>query len=318
MHADIVPDLKAAMPELRGRLEANADLAPLTWFRVGGPAQVLYVPADVDDLAYFRANLNSSIPLTVVGVGSNLLVRDGGIGGVVVRLTRGFNQVEVLDNARLRAGAAVPDLRVAKAAAEAGISGLSFFSGIPGAIGGALRMNAGAYGGETVDVLVHAEAVDGKGNKVRLTPQEMGMSYRHTEAPADLIFTHAVLQGEPGEPETITAEIAEISERRAGSQPIKERTGGSTFANPDPPGTPDQRKSWQLIDKAGCRGLVVGDAMVSEMHCNFLINRGSASALDIERLGESVRKRVRETSGVELRWEIRRIGKLADGQDLSV
>ena len=316
MFEDIVPALQAAMPDLRGRLEANAPLAPLTWFRVGGPAQVLYVPADADDLAYFRSRFDQSVPLTVVGVGSNLLVRDGGVPGVVIRLGRGFNGIDILDGYRLRAGAAALDVRVAKAAAEASVAGLSFLSGIPGAIGGALRMNAGAYGGETVDVLVSADAVDAAGNKVTLSVDDMGMSYRHTEAPADLIFTHALLQGRAGEPEALRAEIADITERRAGSQPIKERTGGSTFANPDPPGTPEQRKSWQLIDKAGCRGLKVGDAMMSEMHCNFLINCGNATALDIETLGETVRKRVKETSGVTLRWEIRRIGELAPGQQL--
>ncbi|MCC0047690.1 MAG: UDP-N-acetylmuramate dehydrogenase [Rhodobiaceae bacterium] len=318
MYEDIVPALKAAMPELRGRLEANAPLAPLTWFRVGGPAQVLYVPADADDLAYFRSRFDKDIPLTVVGVGSNLLVRDGGVPGVVIRLTRGFSSIDILEDRQIRAGAAALDLRVAKAAAEAGIAGLSFLSGIPGSIGGALRMNAGAYGGETVDVLVSADAVDASGNKMTLKAGEMGMSYRHTEAPADLIFTHGLFQGQPGKPEELRAEIASITERREGSQPIKERTGGSTFANPDPPGTPDQRKSWQLIDKAGCRGLTVGDAMMSEMHCNFLINRGNATALDIETLGETVRKRVKETSGVDLRWEIRRIGEFAEGQQLSV
>ncbi|MCC0053686.1 MAG: UDP-N-acetylmuramate dehydrogenase [Rhodobiaceae bacterium] len=316
MFADLVPDLKAAMPDLRGRLEANAPLAPLTWFRVGGPAQVLYLPADADDLAYFRSRLDAAIALTIVGVGSNLLVRDGGVAGVVIRLGRGFNAVEILDGNRVRAGAAALDVRVAKAAAEAGIAGLSFLSGIPGAIGGALRMNAGAYGGETVDVLVSADAVDAAGNKVTLSVGDMGMSYRHSDAPGELIFTQALLQGHAGTPEELRAEIEAITERRAGSQPIKERTGGSTFANPDPPGTPDQRKSWQLIDAAGCRGLTVGDAMVSQMHCNFLINRGNATAYDIELLGETVCRRVRETSGVTLRWEIRRIGEMAPGQEL--
>ncbi len=313
---DIAEDLKAAMPELRGRLQSNQPLASLTWFRVGGPAQVLYAPADVDDLAYFRANLPDGVPVTVIGLGSNLLVRDGGVEGVVIRMGRGFNEVEVLDDHRVRAGVAMSDARVARAAAQAGIAGLSFLRGVPGSIGGMLRMNAGAYGTEAADVLISTEAIDGAGNKVTLNTDEMGLSYRHSEAPADLIFTHALLQGRPGDTDAILAEMDDITERREETQPVKSRTGGSTFANPDPPGTPDQRKAWKLIDAAGCRGLKVGDAQVSEMHCNFLINLGDATAHDLETLGETVRARVFETSGIKLRWEIKRIGQSAPGQDV--
>jgi UDP-N-acetylmuramate dehydrogenase len=299
---DITAELKAKLPALRGRLLANQSLADLTWFRVGGPAQVLVVPEDEDDLAYLLAHLAADIPVTVIGLGSNLIVRDGGVRGVVIRLGRGFGETTVEDSARLRAGAAVPDVRVAKAAQEAGIAGLAFFRGIPGAIGGALRMNGGAYGGETKDVLIEARGVDRQGNKRVLANGEMHYSYRHCGAPEDLIFTSALLQGRPGDRNAIAAEMDKITESREATQPIKSRTGGSTFKNP--PG----QKAWQLIDAAGCRGLGVGDAQVSEMHCNFLINRGHASAADIETLGEDVRRRVREHSGVELEWEIKRIG----------
>ena len=298
---DITPDLKAKMPALRGRLLPNQSLAELTWFRVGGPAQVLFMPEHEDDLAYFLANLAGEIPVTVVGLGSNLIVRDGGVPGVVIRLGRGFGDTAI-ESERVRAGAAVPDVKVARVAQEAGIAGLAFLRGIPGAIGGALRMNGGAYGGETKDVLIEARAVDRKGNLAVWRNADMHYSYRHCGAPEDLIFTQALFQGRPGDREQIAAEMDKITGSREATQPIKSRTGGSTFKNP--PG----HKAWQLIDAAGCRGLVAGDAQVSEMHCNFLINRGNASAADIETLGETVRMRVKENSGVELEWEIKRIG----------
>jgi UDP-N-acetylmuramate dehydrogenase len=299
---DIVPDLKAKMPELRGRLLPNQSLAELTWFRVGGPAQVLFMPENEADLAYFLAQLPADIPVVVVGLGSNLIVRDGGVPGVVIRLGRGFNEVTVVDDHRVRAGAAVPDVKVARVAQEAGIAGLSFFRGIPGAIGGALRMNGGAYGGETKDVLVRVQAVSRKGELVTIASDGMGYSYRHCGVPDDYIFTEALFGGRPGDPAVIAAEMDKITESREATQPIKSRTGGSTFKNP--PG----HKAWQLVDAAGCRGLKVGQAQVSELHCNFLINLGGASATDIETLGETVRKRVKEHSDVELEWEIKRIG----------
>ena len=300
---NISVDITGTMPELRGKISANELLAPYTWFRVGGPAQILFMPADEADLAYFLARLPREIPVTVVGLGSNLIVRDGGVEGVVVRLSaKGFGEIVVEDGCRLRVGAAVPDVKAARAAAEAGIDGLAFYRGIPGAIGGALRMNAGAHGGETKDALIEARGVDRAGDVRVFAVADMGYAYRHCSAPDDLIFTQALYQGRPGDPATIIAEMDRITAAREASQPIKEKTGGSTFKNPD------GRKAWQLIDAAGCRGLVVGDAQVSEMHCNFLINRGHASAADIEALGEEVRRRVRETSGVELHWEIKRIG----------
>jgi UDP-N-acetylmuramate dehydrogenase len=298
---DIAADLKAQMPKLRGRLLPNQSLAELTWFRVGGPAQIVFMPEDEGDLSYFLANLSSEIPVTVIGLGSNLIVRDNGVPGVVIRLGRGFNEIAV-EGTRIRAGAAVPDVKVARAAQEAGIAGVSFMRGIPGGIGGALRMNGGAYGRETKDALVEARAVDRKGNVHVLKNSDMGYTYRHCGVPADFIFTQALYQGESGDPGVIAAEMDKITESREATQPIKSRTGGSTFKNP--PG----QKAWQLIDAAGCRGLKVGGAQVSEMHCNFLINNGGATAADIESLGETVRKRVKENSGVELQWEIERIG----------
>ncbi len=300
---DIVGDIAARAPDLRGRLSANAPLAPYTWFRVGGPAQVLFSPADEEDLAHFLARLAPDIPVTTIGLCSNLIVRDGGVPGVVVRLGgKAFGEIATLPDHRLRGGAAVPDMKLARAAADAGIDGLAFFCGIPGSIGGALRMNAGAHGGETTDVLVEAGGVDRAGHIRVFTRADMGFSYRHSDAPDDVVFTSAVFQGRPGDPAEIAAEMKRITAAREQSQPIRERTGGSTFANPRP------HSAWKVIDAAGCRGLVVGDAQVSPMHCNFLINRGAATAGDIEGLGEEVRRRVREHSGIELRWEIRRIG----------
>jgi UDP-N-acetylmuramate dehydrogenase len=305
---DIVPDLKSKMPQLRGRLLANQSLAELTWFRVGGPAQVLFMPEDEADLAYFLAHLPAEILVTVIGLGSNLIVRDGGVPGVVIRLGRGFGEVKVEEGARIRAGTAVPDVKVSRTAQEAAIAGLAFFRGIPGAVGGALRMNGGAYGRETKDALIEARGVDRAGRVRVFSNGDMHYTYRHCGAPEDVIFTKALFQGTPGDPAAIAAEMDKITESREATQPIKSRTGGSTFKNPP------NNKAWQLIDAAGCRGLKVGDAQVSEMHCNFLINLGSASAADIETLGETVRKRVRENSGVELEWEIKRIGVTKQAQ----
>ncbi len=299
--ADLVPTIKKSMPELRGRLMAHQSLAELTWFRVGGAAQVLFMPDDEADLSYFLANLSAEIAVTVIGLGSNLIVRDGGVSGVVVRLGRGFGAVAV-EGLAVRAGAAVPDVKVARAAQEAGIAGLSFLRGIPGGIGGALRMNGGAYGRETKDALIEARAVDRQGRVHVLRNADMGYTYRHCGIAADYIFTQALFAGERGDPAVIAAEMDKITESREATQPIKSRTGGSTFKNP--PG----QKAWQLIDAAGCRGLRMGGAQVSDMHCNFLINLGSATAADIETLGETVRRRVKENSGVALEWEIERIG----------
>jgi UDP-N-acetylmuramate dehydrogenase len=300
--ADIVPALAAAMPKLRGRLLAKQSLAELTWFRVGGPAQVLFMPEDEGDLAYFLARLSAEIPVTVIGLGSNLIVRDGGVPGVVIRLGRGFGEVKVEPDARIRSGTAVPDVKVSRAAQEAAIAGLAFFRGIPGAIGGALRMNGGAYGRETKDALIEARGVDRAGRLCVFSNSDMHYTYRHCGAPDDVIFTEALFQGAAGDAAAIALEMDKITESREATQPIKSRTGGSTFKNP--PG----HKAWQLIDAAGCRGLKIGDAQVSEMHCNFLINLGGASAADIETLGETVRQRVKQNSGVELEWEIKRIG----------
>jgi UDP-N-acetylmuramate dehydrogenase len=300
---DITADLRAQMPELRGHFTANEPLAPYTWFRVGGPAQALFMPADEDDLVYFLQRLPSEIPVTVIGLGSNLIVRDGGVAGVVIRLSaKGFGGVAVREGYLVTVGAAVPDVKAARAAAEAGIDGLAFFRGIPGCIGGALRMNAGAHGGETRDALIEAHGVTRSGERVVFRNADMGFSYRHSEAPEDVIFTRGTFQGRPGDPATIVAEMDRITQAREASQPIREKTGGSTFKNPE------GHKAWQLVDAAGCRGLVLGDAQVSEMHCNFLINRGKATAADIEALGEEVRGRVLAQSGVELHWEIKRIG----------
>lgn len=290
------------MPALRGPLLGNAPLAPLSWFRTGGPAQVLFEPADEADLAYFLAELGQAIPVVVLGAGSNILIRDGGIEGAVIRLGKGFQSLEI-DGLALRAGGGVPDVKLASAAAQAGISGLAFFRGIPGTVGAALRMNAGAYGAESADVFVSCRGVDRKGGVLKFCRADMGFSYRHCSVPEDVIFTSALFAGRPGDREAIQAEMAKITRARAETQPVNSRTGGSTFKNP--PG----RKAWELIDKAGCRGLGLGDAQVSELHCNFLINRGGATAADLEALGEAVRARVLESSGVALEWEILRLGR---------
>ena len=297
-----LPHLIDRLPSVRGELVADAPLAPLTWFRVGGPAEVMFRPADADDLAAFLAGCPADVPVTIIGVGSNLLVRDGGVPGVVIRLGRPFMNVEIAKGNRVRAGTAALDVAVARAAQEAGIAGLEFYRGIPGSIGGALRMNGGAYGRETRDVLIEAVAVDRAGKRHVLSNADMHYSYRHCGAPDDLIFVEALFQGTPGDKGEIQARMDEITASREATQPIRTRTGGSTFKNPD------GHKSWQLIDAAGCRGLTRGGAQVSELHCNFLINTGAASAADIEDLGEEVRARVKAQSGVTLEWEIRRIG----------
>jgi UDP-N-acetylmuramate dehydrogenase len=299
---DITADLKAAMPELRGRLLANESLAPLTWFRVGGPAQLLFTPADEDDLGYFLARLPLDVPVLCIGVGSNLIVRDGGLPGVVIRLSpRGFGAARV-DGEVVHAGGAALDKRVAEAAAAAQLSGLEFYYGIPGSIGGALRMNAGANGRETKDVLIDATAFDRGGKRHDIDNSGMQFSYRATGADPSLIFTSARFRGTPSTPDAIRAKMNEVQAHREMAQPVREKTGGSTFKNP--PG----HSAWRLIDAAGCRGLRIGGAQVSEMHCNFLINTDNASAADIETLGETVRARVKAQSGVELQWEIKRIG----------
>jgi len=290
------------MPELRGRLAANQDMAPLTWFRVGGQAQVLFSPADEDDLAYFLTQLPNDIPVYPVGVGSNLIVRDGGVAGVVVRLPpRPFGEVTA-DGDTVRAGAIALDKRVAEVAAAANISGLEFLYGIPGSVGGALRMNAGANGGETKDVLVEARGVSRRGERKSFGNADMKFVYRNSGVEEGFIFTSALFRGRIAEPQAIRERMTEVQQHREAAQPIREKTGGSTFKNP--PG----ESAWKLIDAAGCRGLTVGGAQVSTMHCNFLINTGNATGHDIEALGETVRQRVQANSGIELHWEIKRIG----------
>ena len=307
MFADIVPDLKASMPDLKGRLIANQRLADITWFRVGGPAQVLFTPADEADLAYFLSKAPTELPVTVVGLGSNLLVRDGGLPGVVIRLARGFADVTVEPGHRLRAGTAVPDAKLSRAAADAGITGLAFYRGIPGSVGGALRMNGGAHGRETKDTVIEARVVDRRGQIHVLDLEGLDFTYRHCGVPSDWIFTQALFQGEAGDPAEILKQMDEVAQYREASQPIKERTGGSTFKNPLP------NSAWKLVDAAGCRGLRVGGAKVSEMHCNFLINDRDATSEDIERLGETVRARVKASSGIQLEWEIIRLGLPREG-----
>lgn len=290
------------LPSVRGSYAEAAPLKDLVWFRAAGPADVLFRPADIDDLRQFMANKPAGVPVTAVGVGSNLLIRDGGIPGVVIRLPGAFGRIEALDGHRIRAGAAALDAAVARSAADAGVAGLEFLRGIPGTIGGALTMNAGCYGSETKDIFVEARAVDERGELLTLGAGEMGFRYRHS-APQNLVYVDAVLQGKPGDPVEIRARMEALVAQRESTQPVRSKTGGSTFTNP--PG----QKAWQLIDQAGCRGLMHGAAQVSEKHCNFLINTGDASAGDIEALGEEVRARVKAKSGVQLEWEIKRIGR---------
>lgn len=293
----------ALLPKVRGLYTENLSLKEVLWFRVGGPADILYRPADLDDLCAFMATRSKDLPICVIGVGSNLLVRDGGIEGVVIRLPAAFGQIEQVGPRHIRAGAAALDSMVARKAAEAGLAGLEFLRGIPGSIGGALRMNAGCYGREMKDVLVKARAVDDDGNIVTLGREEMGFSYRHSAAPKNLIFVDALLEGTPDDPAAIAKRMDELVAAREATQPIRTKTGGSTFTNPS------GAKAWQLIDRAGCRGMRLGGAQVSEKHCNFLINVDQASAADIEMLGEDVRRKVKEHSGVDLVWEIQRVGR---------
>ncbi len=293
------------LPPVRGRLQLDAPLAPYTWLRVGGPADVLFLPSDEADLAGFLEALNPLVPVAVLGVGSNTLVRDGGVEGVVIRLGRGFADIDALDGARVRAGAAALDAQVARAAAQAGVGGLEFYTGVPGAIGGACMMNAGCYGSETREVLIEAYALTRRGEPITLSNAEMGFSYRKSAAAADggLIFTGALFAGRPDDPIAVTERMSEITARRETSQPIREKTGGSTFKNP--PG----HSAWKLVDEAGWRGKPHGGAMFSPLHANFLINTGDATAADLEGLGEAVRADVLEKFGVTLEWEVKRIGR---------
>lgn len=306
-------NFKASLPEVRGRYTENAALGEKGWFRCGGSADVLFKPADQDDLQHFLKNCPADIPVHIFGALSNSIIRDGGLRGVVIRFGREFSDITV-DGNLLTAGALALDANVAQVATDNGLGGLEFFSGIPGSIGGALRMNAGCYGTETKDVLVSCEAMDRQGNLHRLTPDQMGMTYRHIDVPEDYIFLCAVFKGTPEKAEEVKVRIAEIKTKREESQPIREKTGGSTFANPSAAelskaGLSEDIKVWQLIDNVGGRGLEIGGAQMSEKHCNFMINTGSASASDLEALGEEIRKRVADRYGITLRWEIRRIGE---------
>jgi UDP-N-acetylmuramate dehydrogenase len=291
------------LPKIRGQYRENFKLSEVTWFRVGGAAEVLFKPADAQDLAHFLKYKPKDIPHIVIGVGSNLLVRDGGVKGVVIRLGREFTRLTIHDS-RLEIGAGALDINVAEYSAQHSIGGLEFLSGIPGTIGGAIFMNAGAYGKEIKDVLVWAEGVDAEGNIRRLTNAECGFSYRHSSVPEGFVFTKCCLQGEAKPEVEIRARMQEISAAREASQPVRSRTGGSTFANPP------SHKAWQLVDEAGCRGLTIGGAQMSEMHCNFMINTGNATAKDLEDLGEAVRAKVKAKTGIDLRWEIQRIGEV--------
>ena len=305
------PDLLEQYPQLsegiRGRLTANQPLSAVTWFRTGGPAQLMFQPADEDDLATFVGKLPKEVPVLPVGLGSNLLIRDGGLEGVVIRLSaKGFGSIEEIGSNRVKAGAAVPDKRLAEAAAKIGLGGFAFYTGIPGGLGGALRMNAGAHGTETCERMVELTAVDRDGNRHVLTNAEMRYAYRHSVASKDLIFTSAVFEGVPQDEAAIRQEMADVVAHRERAQPIREKTGGSTFKNP--PGT----SAWKEVDAAGCRGLTIGGAQMSEMHCNFMINTGEATGHDLELLGETVRARVLEHSGIRLEWEIKRLGRFGD------
>ena len=308
LSAAMPQDWRAALPQVRGKLLPDVALSDLCWFRVGGAADMVFMPADRTDLADFLVAVPQDIPLYVLGAGSNTLVRDGGVRGVVIRLGAAFGQIEQTGDFEISAGAAALDVRLARAAATASIAGLEFYRGIPGAVGGAIAMNAGAYGGETADVLIDVEAIDRGGKIHHLSADDLQLSYRHNGRDDFLIYTKARFKGRAGQQVEIEAAMDKISEAREDSQPIKERTGGSTFKNPGG-ASPDGPKAWKLIDAAECRGLSVGDAQMSEQHCNFMINRGDASAADLERLGDTVRQKVEASSGVSLDWEIRRIGE---------
>ncbi|WP_188235682.1 UDP-N-acetylmuramate dehydrogenase [Sphingopyxis sp. LK2115] len=291
-----------ALPAVRGKLTHNAPLAPLVWFKSGGPADWLFEPKDADDLADFLCDLDPAIPVMALGLGSNLIVRDGGFPGVVVRLGKPFAKVEAIDETTLRCGGGASGILVSSTARDAGIAGMEFLRSIPGTVGGFVRMNGGAYGGEVKDILVEAEIVLRSGERRTLALADLGYTYRHSELPDGAVVIGAIFRGRPGDPAAIQAEMDRISASREASQPLRSKTGGSTFKNPD------GHKAWQLVDAAGCRGLVVGGAQVSEKHANFLINTGDATSADIEALGEEVRRRVKDKSGVELQWEIQRVG----------
>ncbi len=287
---------------MRGKLKEQAPLAPLVWFKSGGPAELLFEPADTTDLADFIRALEPATPVMALGLGSNLIVRDGGVPGVVVRLGKPFAKVERLDEVTLRCGGGASGILVSSTARDAGIAGVEFLRSIPGTVGGFVRMNGGAYGRETCDVLVECEVVLRSGELVTLAAEELGYTYRHSELPEGAIVVSATLRGEPGEPAVIQAEMDRIAASREASQPLRSKTGGSTFKNPLP------LKAWQVIDEAGCRGLTIGGAQVSQKHCNFLLNLGNATSAEIEALGEEVRRRVKARSGITLEWEIQRIG----------
>ncbi|MBN9345933.1 MAG: UDP-N-acetylmuramate dehydrogenase, partial [Devosia sp.] len=308
---DLLPSLQPWVSEVRGQLIPNQSLAEMTTLRVGGPAQLFFRPVDEADLAFFLKNLPAEIKVTVVGLGSNLLIRDGGLDGVVIRLpAKGFGEIEILDGHRVRVGTAVPDVKVATAAAEAGIDGLWFYRGIPGGIGGALYMNAGCYKTETMDRMVELRAITRQGETVTLTNADMGYRYRKSNGPRGAVFVSATYQGFPGDPATILEEMRTVTERREGTQPTRAKTAGSTFKNPE------GHSSWRLIDEAGGRGYTFGRAQMSEMHSNFLINMGEADAFEVETIGETIRQKVRDKHGIELRWEVRRIGHFVPGREV--
>ncbi|MFD2263575.1 UDP-N-acetylmuramate dehydrogenase [Lacibacterium aquatile] len=302
----VSPDILNNLPPLKGRLSTDASLATITWFGVGGPCDLMFRPADAEDLASFLKHLPAEVPVTVIGVGSNLLVRDGGVKGVVIRLGRGFVDIKA-EGEDVIAGASALDANVAQVAADAGIGGMEFLSGVPGTIGGALKMNAGAYGGDMKQIVVSATAVDRQGNLHTVSAEQLGFTYRHSETPEGWIFTGARLRGIAGNPVEISAKLANIKQNRENAQPIRAKTGGSTFKNPT------GHSAWELVDRAGCRGLRMGGAQVSEKHTNFLINTGGATAAEIEALGEEVRRRVLDLTGITLEWEIKRIGEAANG-----
>lgn len=308
----LLAELGEGVKDIRGKLTPDAPMDRVTWFRAGGLAELMFQPHDVDDLVTFLKILPEHMPLTVVGVGSNLLVRDGGIKGVVLRLSaKGFGDVELVGGNRIRAGAICPDKNIAAMALDHSIGGFAFYYGIPGSIGGALMMNAGANGTETKDRVVEIEAVDRKGNRVTLSNADMHYSYRKSQAPQGLIFTHATFQGYPGDKAEIRAEMDAVRHHRETVQPVREKTGGSTFKNPD------GHSAWKLIDEAGCRGLQIGGAQMSPLHCNFMINIGHATGYDLENLGETVRRRVFEHSGILLEWEIKRLGEFIPGAEVA-
>jgi len=299
-----------SLPPVRGSLRADAPLAPLVWFKAGGVAQWLFEPKDADDLSDFLARLDPAIPVMALGLGSNMIVRDGGVPGVVVRLGKPFARVEQVDATSLRCGGGASGILVSSAARDAGIAGLEFLRSIPGTVGGFVRMNGGAYGRETCDILVECDVVLRSGERVTLPIDALGYTYRHSTLPDGAVVASAIFRGVPGEPAAIQAEMDRIAAAREESQPLRSKTGGSTFKNPD------GHKAWQLVDQAGCRGLRQGGAQVSEKHTNFLLNLGDATSADIEALGEEVRRRVKEKSGIDLEWEIQRVGvQLVEGKD---